>query len=306
MRITSLSGRGLLSLDDFTLGLPSRVTFVVGPNGAGKSNTARLLSVSQRAIEAGDSSSREVARQLAAFLQARHVGSASPGIEVRVAVKLDDPVEQQLMTEFVRAMVTGAVVGDRPTENVAEIDAWADTEITAAKLQPLMEGEIVTSHPGTQDGQWLCAYEFSVPSHNATPRRYRRYRWNLLGFSNGTIIDAAAPVPVQGVSSGVTVVQQCTGSSSPPQGPVAPLPASFKLSTLLPGPADQSVMGCTFNLSQYPTRSQRRFAEVTGFPLNLAGGGRPVGLASVLRIMLRRELVLLGPGAGRRRGGAAA
>ena len=155
-----------------------------------------------------------------------------------------------------------------------------------------MEGEIVTSHPGTEDGQWRCAYEFTVPSHNETPRRYRRYRWNLLGFSNGTIVDADAPVPVPGVSSGVTVVQQCTGSSNPPQGSVIPVPASFKLATLLPGPhANQSVMGCTFNLSQYPTGSQRRFAQMTGFPLNLAGGGRPVGLASVLRIMFRRALV---------------
>jgi ABC-type cobalamin/Fe3+-siderophores transport system ATPase subunit len=122
VRITSLSGKGLLSLDDFTLNLPNRVTFAVGPNGAGKSNTARLLTVSQRAIEAGDGSSHEIARQLAAFLQARHVGATSPGIEVRVAVKLTDSVEQALMTEFMRAMVTGALVGNRPVENLAEID----------------------------------------------------------------------------------------------------------------------------------------------------------------------------------------
>jgi hypothetical protein len=38
---------------------------------AGKSNAARLLTVSQRAIEASDGSAREVARQLAASLQAR-------------------------------------------------------------------------------------------------------------------------------------------------------------------------------------------------------------------------------------------
>jgi ABC-type branched-subunit amino acid transport system ATPase component len=36
VRITSLSGKGLLSLDDFTLSLPNRVTFAVGPNGAGR------------------------------------------------------------------------------------------------------------------------------------------------------------------------------------------------------------------------------------------------------------------------------
>lgn len=122
MRITSLSGKGLLSFDDFTLNSPNRVTFAVGPNGTGKSNTARLLTVSQRAIEGGDGSSHDVARQLAAFLQARHVGSTSSGIQVRVGVKLTDPVEQALMTEFIRAMVTGALVGNRPVENLVEID----------------------------------------------------------------------------------------------------------------------------------------------------------------------------------------
>lgn len=288
MRITSLSGKGLLSLDDFTLSLSNRVAFAVGPNGAGKSNTARLLTVSQRAIEAGDGSSREVARQLAAFLQARHVGATSPGIEVRVAVRLTDPVEQALMTEFMRAMVTGALVGNRPVENMTEIDAWADTEIAAAKLQPLMEGEIVTSHPGTDDGQWLCAYEFTAPSHDGITRRYR---WNLLGSSSGTIVDADAPVSAQGVNSGVTVVQQYTGSPDP-QETFVPVPGSFKLLTLLPGRrANQSIMGCTFSLSQYLSASQRRFAQMTGLPLNLAGGGRPVGLAAVLRVIFRRALV---------------
>lgn len=289
MRITSLSGKGLLSLDDFALGLPNRVTFVVGPNGAGKSNTARLLSVTQRALEAGDSSSREVDRQLFAFVLARHVGSTSPGIEVRVAVKLTDPVEQTLMTEFIRSMVTGALLGSRAVENQAQIDEWADSEITVGKLQPLMEGEIVTRHPGTEDGQWTCAYEFTAASHDGSPRRYR---WNLLGFSSGTIVDAEAAVPSQGVNSGVTVVQQYTGSPKPQQDPAVPVPGSFKLLTLLPGPsANQPIMGCTFHLSQYLSTSQRRFAQMTGLPLNLAGNGRPAGLATVLRVILRLALV---------------
>ena len=289
MRITSLSGKGLLSLDDFTLSLPNRVTFAVGPNGAGKSNTARLLTVSQRAIEAGDGSSRDVARQLAAFLQARHVDATSPDIEVRVAVKLTDPVEQALVTEFMRAMVTGALVSNRPVENLAQIDAWADTEITDAKLQPLMEGELVTRHPGTEDGQWTCAYEFTAPSHDGTSRRYR---WNLLGSSFGTIVDAETPVPAQGINGGVTIVQQYTGSPNPPQDLFVPVPSSFNLLTLLPGPrADQSIMGCTFSLSQYLSASQRRFAQVTGLRLNLPGGGPPVGLAAVLRVIFRRALV---------------
>jgi hypothetical protein len=249
----------------------------------------RLLTVSQRAIEAGDGSSREVARQLAAFLQARHIGSTSPGLEVRVAVKLTDSAEQALMTEFMQAMVTGALVANRPVENMAAIDEWADTEITAAKLQPLMEGEIVTRHPGTEDGHWLCAYEFTAPSHDGAPRRYR---WNLLGPSYGTIIDVDGPSSAQGINGGWNVVQRFTGSPNPAQDAVAPVPDSFELLTLLPGAAEnKSTMGCTFSLSQYLSASQRRFAQMTGLPLNLARGGRPVGLATVLRIIFRRALV---------------
>ena len=54
MRITSLSGVGVLSLDQFGLGLSERVTFVVGPNGAGKSNLTLLLTICGRAVESGD------------------------------------------------------------------------------------------------------------------------------------------------------------------------------------------------------------------------------------------------------------
>jgi hypothetical protein len=280
VRITSLSGKGLLSLDDFTLSLPDRVTFAVGPNGAGKSNTARLLTVSQRAIEAGDGSSPEVARQLAAFLQARHVGSTSPDIEVRVAMKLTDPVERGLMTDFVKAIVTAAVTNSRPVESLSQIDAWADTEITDAKLQPLMEGEIVTRHPGTDDGLWQCAYEFSMPGHNgAGPRRYQ---WSLLGSPSGSIVEIGVPAG----SGGVAVAGRIHAN------PTGPVPSSFTLSTLLPDPGpNHPVMNCTFSVSQRISASQRRFAQMTGLPLNLADGGRAIGLPAVLRIILRRALV---------------
>lgn len=153
MRITSLSGAGVLSFDQFGLDLGERVTFIVGPNGGGKSNlTPRLLAICLRAIESGDVAG-DADRMLAAFRAARHAGSHSPGVEARVALRLTDTAERELVTEFVRPMVTGALTSRQPIRNMAEIDAWAEAEITRDKLRPLMEGEIVTSHPGTQDGQ---------------------------------------------------------------------------------------------------------------------------------------------------------
>lgn len=283
MRITSLSGAGVLSFDQFGLDLSERITFVVGPNGAGKSNLARLLTICLRAVESGDGGAGDVDRLLASFLAARHVGSLSPGVEARVAVRLTDVGERELVTEFVRAMVTGAITARRQVQNMAEIDAWAETEITEDKLRPLMEGEIVTSHPGTPDGRWQCAYEFTAPGFDQAEHRYQ---WILLGLQSGAIFDADAPVTTQGSD----IATHITGSSSPPPGPAIPVPDGFRLLDLLPKP-DLSTVSCTFDLSGTPSGSQRRFAGVTGLPLISPGGSRMVSLATVLRVIFRRALV---------------
>ena len=274
---------GVLSFDQFGLGLSERITFVVGPNGAGKSNLTRLLTICQRAVESGDGGAGDVDRLLASFLAARHVGSQSPDIEARVAVRLTDVVERDLVTEFIRAMVTGAMTARRQVQNTAEIDAWAEAEITEAKLQPLMEGEIVTSHPGTPDGRWPCAYEFTAPGFDQAEHRYQ---WMLLGLQSGAIFDADAPVTAQGSD----IATRITGSSTLPSGPAIPVPGGFQLLDLLPKP-DLSTMSCTFDLSGTASGSQRRFAGMTGLPLISPGGGRMVSLATVLRVIFRRALV---------------
>lgn len=166
---------------------------------------------------------------LASFLAARHVGSQSPGVEARVAVRLTDAVERELVTEFVRATVTGALTARRQVQNMAEIDAWAEAEITEDKLQPLMGGEIVTSHPGTPDGRWQCAYEFIAPGFDQSEHRYQ---WILLGWQSGTIFDADAPASTQGSD----IATRITGSSSPPSGASIPVPGGFQLLDLLPKP----------------------------------------------------------------------
>jgi hypothetical protein len=237
----------VLSFDQFRLDLSERVTFVVGPNGAGKSNAARLLAICPRAVESSDGGAGDVDRLLASFLAAHHVGSQSPGIEVRVAVRLTDLAEQELVTEFVRAMVTGAMIARRQVQNMAEIDAWAEAQITEAKLQPLMQGEIVTSHPGTQDGRWQCAYEFTASGFSQPGHRFQKghkYQWILLGLQAGAILHADTPI----IAQGSDVATRIMDSSSPPSGPAIPIPAGFQLLDLLPKP-DLSTMSCTFDLS---------------------------------------------------------
>jgi hypothetical protein len=114
---------------------------------------------------------------LASFLAARHVFAQALAVEARMEVRLTDPVERGVVVEFVRAMFTGAIVQRRPVTNLPYIDAWADAEITEPELLPLMEGEIVASHPGTQDGQWQSWFEFTATGHDNAEHRYR---WFLL------------------------------------------------------------------------------------------------------------------------------
>jgi predicted ATPase len=273
----------VLSFDQFGLALSERVTFIVGPNGAGKSNLTRLLTICLRAVESGDGAAGDVDRLLASFLAARHAGSQLPDVEARVAVRLTDVVERELVTEFVRAMATGALTARRQVQNLAEIDAWAEAEITEDKLQPLMEGEIVTSHPGTPDGRWQCTYEFTAPGYDQSEHRYQ---WILLGLQAGTIFDADGPATTQGSD----IATRITGSSAAPTGPAIPVPGGFQLLDLLPKP-DLSTMSCTFDLSGAPSGSQRRLAGMTGLPLISPGGGRMVNLATVLRVIFRRALV---------------
>jgi energy-coupling factor transporter ATP-binding protein EcfA2 len=284
VRITSLSGAGVLSFDHFTLGLSKRVTFVVGPNGAGKSNTARLLTICQRALDLADGATGGIDRQLAMFLGARHMGSESQGIEVRVAIKLTNDWERSLITEFFRAMIaTTLIIAINPSPGTDRGGAWADAEVTEEKLRALFEGEIVVSHPGTEDGRWECAYEFSAIGHD---QAVHKYRWVLLGFQSRTLIDANPETTVKGIQLAGRLRDTVPKDAS---GPDASTSSSFRLLDLLPPPA-QSTVQLEVALSPQPPASQRRFAQMAGLSL-VSPDSRAASLATVLRLIFRRALV---------------
>jgi len=283
MRITSLSGMGVLSFDEFKLSISKRVTFIVGPNGAGKSNLARLLALCLHAIGCADGSAHETDRVLAAFLTARHVGSRSPAVVARIGIQLTETAEQELVAEFARAMITGAITHGQQATNMAEIDAWAEAEVTVDKLRPLMEGEIIVGHAGTPDGQWYCAYEFTATGHG---EEKHKYEWILLDRQPGVIIVADRPV----IGQGRDITTCITGSSDPEPGPAIPVPAGFQLLDLLPLP-DLRTTKCHFELSSTPTGSQRQFAGLTRLPLTSPSGGRMVNLATVLGFIFQQALV---------------
>jgi hypothetical protein len=85
-----------------------------------------------------------------------------------------------------------------------------------------MEGQLVASHPGTQDGQWQCSYEFAAPGHDEAKHRYR---WFLLGWPPATIVTSEVPV----TSRGSDIATRVTGSPTPPADMTAIIPSGFNL-----------------------------------------------------------------------------
>ncbi len=260
-----------------------RLTFIVGPNGAGKSNVTRLLSICQRAVECSDGAADDIYRMLASFLAARHVFTQSPAVEARVGIQLTDPAERALVVEFVRALVTGAITNRRQVQNIIEIDAWAEAEITETRLLPLMAGEIVTRNDGTKGGDWECWYEFTAKGRDLADHKYR---WYLLGSAAPAIIIDDEP----SAGPGTDLATLITGSSAPSSGLTVPVPGSFSLVDLLPSPG-QPVLGCAYEfLPQRASASQRRVALMAGpSPVN-PEGNRVVTLARILRVILRSAL----------------
>jgi predicted ATPase len=281
VRITFISGAGVLSFDHFRLNVEKRLTFVVGPNGAGKSNLTRLVSICHRAVECGDGAAGDVERMLASFVAARYIHAQSPAIEARVGIRLTEPVERALVVEFVRAIVAGALGGPQAA-NIAEIEAWADAHITEDNLLSLMVGQIVARHPGTQDGWWQCWYEFTAIGDDNLEQMYR---WYMLGPQRGSIVRSDEPNISQG---GVSLSNRIAGSSPPPGGPV-PVPSSFRLSDLLP-PLGTPTRYSWWDSDQGASDVQRRFAQMIGLPLTGTASSRTIGLATVFRVIMRLAL----------------
>jgi hypothetical protein len=191
--------------------------------------------------------------------------------------------------------------------------AWADAEVTREKLKALFEGEIVASHPGTQDGRWECAYEFYAIGHD---QAVHKYRWVLLGLQSRAVIDANPAATVKGVQLATRLHDAVPKEA---RGPDASIPSSFQLLDLLPPPA-QSTVQLEVARPPQPPVSQRRFAQMAGLSL-VSPDTRAASLATVLRLIFRRALVhtsdlrllpsatplvFFGVRAGRRRRGPAA
>ena len=283
MRICSVAARGLLSFGDFSLDLDRRLTAIVGPGGAGKSNLLRLIELCRRALESADNDSRDLRAFLAAFLAARHIGYSSRAVEVRVGFELTDPAERELIVAFVRAAIVGHILGTWTLQDTSELDGWAVREITEDKLAPLMRGEVVVSHPGTEDGVWNCAVEFTAAGHDQDEHRYQ---WGVLGGTRDSLVRAGDAGRLQGidVATGLTGGPP-PGDNSPPGAPEGP----FSLLDLLPH--EGHAVRCVLDLKLPPPEAHRRFAELAGISLTAGDPGRHLGLARPFAVIFRRTVL---------------
>ncbi len=283
MRICSVAARGVLSFGDFRLDLDRRLTAIVGPGGAGKSNLLRLIELCRRAIESADNDSRDLRAFMAAFLAARHIGYPFRAAEVRVGFEFTDPAERALIVAFVRAAFVGHILGTWTLQDTSELDDWAVREITEDTLAPLMRGEIVVSHPGTEDGVWQCAVEFTAAGHDEDEHRYQ---WGVLGGARDSLVRAgdAGRLQVIDVATGLTGGPP-PGGNNPPGAPEGP----FSLLDLLPH--EEHAVRCALDLKLPPPEAHRRFAELAGISLTSGDAGRHLSLARPFAVIFRRTVL---------------
>jgi ABC-type transport system involved in cytochrome c biogenesis ATPase subunit len=280
MRLTRIDAHELFSFDRFELGdLPDGRLVVVGPNGAGKTNMVRLLEVVHAAIERAAIYSEESRRALARFAQARRVGAASTALSsVRLGILLTEEWEHDLLTSFVRAAIGSGLLRGVPTnsDTSAVID-WIKSQVTAAELAPLVDGQIVIELVDESIGQWAVGYDFRFGGET--------FRWVIDGVMSAGAIVRVADLGRLGVSSYPLSDRMDLDDARVPRDP-------FTFAALVPPPGEARML----SLEAGPLSSTelvRQFAARAGVAMQLTQN-RSFTITEVLRTVLGAGLVLFG------------
>jgi predicted ATPase len=285
MRITRLSARGLLSFEDLELTFEHRRTVIVGPNGSGKSNVGRLIELVVRALQAADNDSAQLRDMLDSYLAGMRANARTTGIEVRMGFELTTEHEKELMAAFIRAAVVASTPGNFVGADLASLDNWATTQVTAARLTPLFVAEVVVTHSGAEDARWQVGVEFNVPDRR---RRPRTFRWVVMGDNPEQIV-AVEDIDRQGLFVGQLQerLQKAAKAHATPRAPSG----AFSMARLVPrkGTAVTVSLRLTGNP---PPPTIRHFADLLGVnPLGVSNTSRSINLARVLGIAIRQSLV---------------
>lgn len=303
MRLTRLVIDNLLSFDHLELDqIDPSLTTIVGPNGSGKTNLARLFALAASALDLVEERASQIVPDpnsaqgiLASFAAARYRGApVGQPLRVELGIELTSTAEREQLTCFVQSAIISTVLSrsGRQQQDGPVLAEWAVETVTSEQLSPLMSGALILEHPGSAHAPWQVAYEFhhdDIAYRWVLADRYGRHgivtidensRGSRAQFQTGDLAQA-----LFGIAS--------TGTPTPELP--SPLP-EFSLGTLCPEPGKVVQLlvqggGGNFDRDLEP---HRRFGEIVGLTASWALPERVFSLASVLRPMVRRGVVVIG------------
>ncbi|MFF2011545.1 AAA family ATPase [Streptomyces sp. NPDC058195] len=158
MRISRITAHNFLSFAEFGMDVGEGLTVVTGPNAAGKSNLGQVLNaVSAFLSRHRDGDQRDL---LSLYEQAGHHGSSA--FTLTVSFELDQPWEQELVTDFVRASYIS--VGSQKYQGMGpgteDFEQAAESLITADSVAALFRGTLRLDFDSHRDSGWSCAWQF--------------------------------------------------------------------------------------------------------------------------------------------------
>ncbi|MDA8062842.1 MAG: AAA family ATPase, partial [Actinomycetota bacterium] len=293
----------LFSFDHLELDqIDPSLTTIVGPNGSGKTNLARLFTLVATALDWVEERAPQVVPDphspqgiLSSYVAARYRGAAvGQPLKVKLGIELTSASEREQLTCFVQSAILSTVLSrsGRRQQDGPVLAQWALEQVTPKRLSPLMSGSLILDHPGAAHAPWQVAYEFR---HGG-----KAYRWMLADRygRHGIITMDDATGGGRAQFQTVDVAQALFGIASTgtptPELP-SPLP-EFSLGNLCPEPGEVVELlvqggGGHFDRDLEP---HRRFGEMIGLTSSWALPNRAFSLASVLRLIVRRGVVVIG------------
>ncbi|MFC9500043.1 TOPRIM nucleotidyl transferase/hydrolase domain-containing protein [Streptomyces sp. NPDC056982] len=159
MKISRITAQGFLSFAELSMELGQGLTVVTGPNAAGKSNLCQVLTVVSAFLgRHRDSEQRDL---LSLYEQAGHYGASA--FTLTVSFELDQPWEQDLVTDFVKAsyISVAAQKYDGMGPSTEDLEQAAETCITTDSVAPLFHGTLRLDFDSHRHTGWSCAWQFN-------------------------------------------------------------------------------------------------------------------------------------------------
>ncbi|MEU7116139.1 AAA family ATPase [Streptomyces sp. NPDC046182] len=159
MKISKITAQDFLSFGELSMELGQGLTVVTGPNAAGKSNLGQVLSAASAFLgRHRDSEQRDL---LSLYKQAGHHGAQA--FTLKVSFVLDQPWEQVLATDFVKASYISVACQrhDGMGPSTEELEQAAESSITADSVAALFRGTLRLDFDSQRRSGWSCAWQFN-------------------------------------------------------------------------------------------------------------------------------------------------